>query len=150
VEVATKESWKIFPKPKKYVSLSFDIYFDESEVELISRGVIPYDMDDKWFIYTEDGWVYFHRSWTGILAYWIRLEEVSAGSYKVCEAYVNTDKKKYGADDHEYDLAMLDFVIKLFLLGEKPEIPSVVLRRLRKSRDTNVVDEVKNPWWKIW
>ena len=31
----------------------------------LKKGLIPQQMEDKWFIFYEDGWLHFHRSWTG-------------------------------------------------------------------------------------
>jgi hypothetical protein len=62
--IATRDTWKNFDivSPKK---IELKIQFSEEEFELIKKGLIPKEMEDKWFIFYEDGYLYFHRSWTG-------------------------------------------------------------------------------------
>ena len=49
--------------------------FSKDEFELIKKGIIPEEMEEKWFIYFNDGHLYMHRSWTGFLAYECLFEE---------------------------------------------------------------------------
>ena len=41
----------------------------EEEFEHIKRGIVPEEMEEKWFIYFEDDKLYFHRSWSGSLIF---------------------------------------------------------------------------------
>ncbi len=63
-EVATRSSWKNFPI-KNPVKVEMSWEFAEVHLDLIKRGYIPSEMEDKWFIFFEDDKIYFHRSWTG-------------------------------------------------------------------------------------
>ena len=63
-EIATRDSWKTVPiKDPKPISINLS--FNKDEFLLLKSGFIPEEMEDKWFIFYEDGWIYFHRSWTG-------------------------------------------------------------------------------------
>ena len=64
-ERATRESWKILPLPEKRVEIPFERTFTADEYQELARGVIPQEMEDKWFIFCENDVLYFHRSWTG-------------------------------------------------------------------------------------
>jgi hypothetical protein len=79
-------------------------------------------MEDKWFIYCEDGWLYLHRSWTGSLIYWIKLDGSSSG-VRVVDSWVNRDPEEYKETDIEYDRQMLNFLIRRILLGEEVDFP---------------------------
>lgn len=62
---ATRNSWKIGPLPNEREHIDLPLIFDDTEGEKLRLGHIPEDMDDKWFIFFEKGWLYFYRSWTG-------------------------------------------------------------------------------------
>jgi len=65
---ATSNDWKIkdalTPENSKYNVM--DIVLSQEEKELLSYGSIPLQMEDKWFIYWENTYLNFIRSWTGI------------------------------------------------------------------------------------
>jgi hypothetical protein len=54
-----KSDWKTEEKPKNMRQLPYERFFYDSEAKKILDGFKPRDMDDKWFIYAEEGWVYF-------------------------------------------------------------------------------------------
>jgi len=61
---ACRTSWKNFPitNPQK---IDIRMLFTEEDFLKISCGYIPMEMEEKWFIFFEDDWLYCHRSWTG-------------------------------------------------------------------------------------
>lgn len=154
---ATKDSWKTQPKPTQHERLNYEAQFSEAEVSQIAEGLVPQCMEDKWFIFLEGGWLHFHRSWTGSLIYWLRLEEVSAGCYQVAEAHVSRDADQYKELDLDYDLQLLDFLLRRFLLHQDAAFPI-------KNTDDNPPGvyqhhiagsgfperTVKKPWWRFW
>ena len=155
---ANPDSWKTLPKPEQATKLQYDVQFSDSELQDISKGVIPQQMEDKWFIYSESGWVHFHRSWSGALIYWIRIEEVSAGRNCVAEAWVSRNPDEYKENDDYYDLQLLDFLVRRFLLGLQVDFP---VRKDAGNYATGVVQHqiagtgcperlVKKPWWRFW
>src|SRR5436190_21727842 len=84
------------------------------------RGLVPKQMEDKWFIYFDGGWLLFHRSWTGALIYALRLDGSPAG-VRVVESWVNRNPQQYSGTDTEYDRKLVHFLIGAFLL-EKPDV----------------------------
>ncbi|WP_223257705.1 hypothetical protein [Pectobacterium peruviense] len=62
---AQAQDWKRVPAPQQTAPLNFQALFTDAEAEQMRQGIIPKQMEDKWFIYFEDGWLRFHRSWTG-------------------------------------------------------------------------------------
>jgi hypothetical protein len=79
-------------------------------------------MEDKWFIFLEEDWLYFHRSWTGLCIYQIRLERNENG-YIVAEALANREPGQNPQTDEKYDAALLNFLVDNFLLGERTPFP---------------------------
>ncbi len=65
------------------------------EFESIRYGFLPGQMEDKWFIFYEDSWLYLHRSWTGYCIFALKFEPLDDG-FAIIESWVNTDPRQYG------------------------------------------------------
>lgn len=120
---ATRQSWpnaQLLPQQRE--PLSLERKFTEQEYELISRGLIPEAMEDKWFIFLEGDGLYFHRSWTGFCIYQLTLKKQGA-LYQVVEALANRDSNQYSGTDNHYDVDLLNFLIDNFLLGSSSTFP---------------------------
>ncbi len=89
---------------------------------MIRRGVIPAQMEDKWFIYWDDGELFFHRSWTGCCVYVVKFQTDNDG-YKAVEARVNRDPLQYGETNDGKDKAMILFLIDVVLLHRAHDFP---------------------------
>lgn len=74
-QVATRDLWKTSPMSSMRAELPLDLRLTLDEFNRLKRSNIPHEMEDKWFIYQEDGWVLFHRSWTGSCIFQIRFEQ---------------------------------------------------------------------------
>ena len=66
-EVATAESWETEPMPKERLCVDVDFHMSAEQFALLRRGHIPHVMEDKWFIYFDEGEseIRLYRSWTG-------------------------------------------------------------------------------------
>ena len=121
--VASRKFMKeVLPMPASRGCRSVNLEFTQEEYDRLAIGLIPLDMEDKSFIFLEDGWLYFHRSWTGICIYQLRLEK-SGFNHQVAEAWVNRDLNQYKVSDDAYDVALLSFLIDNFLLGKETPFP---------------------------
>ena len=115
-EIAAREKRKIIPidKPKK---INTNLEFSEEQYMKIKKGIIPREMEDKWFIFFEDNWLYFHRSWTGHGIY--KSEIIKRDNkYFIKEFYVERNKEKYNCDDESRDIEIFTFLIFRKLLNE--------------------------------
>ncbi|MCL2013107.1 MAG: hypothetical protein FWG75_10025 [Cystobacterineae bacterium] len=112
---ATSTSWKHLPPPSTCEPLGFEAMFSDAEAEQLMLGLVPKQMEDKWFIYYEEGWLRFHRSWTGAFIYALRLDGSPAG-VRVVSSWVNGDPEQYKADDIAYERKLVCFLIDAFLL----------------------------------
>lgn len=119
---AKREDWKTLDAPTLCERLDYKTTIPCSAKDKLLQGLRPRVMEDKWFIYFEEGWLYFHRSWTGILIYWVRLLEDS-DYFRVSESWVNRDPTQYGETDKDYDQKMLDFLIHRLLLEQNAPFP---------------------------
>jgi hypothetical protein len=69
VKTAKPTDWKTEALPSLKSTIRLDRTFSPDEMNLIKRGLVPEEMEDKWFIYWKDGTLFFHRSWTGYCLY---------------------------------------------------------------------------------
>ena len=67
---------------------------------------MPKSMDDWWFIYYQDDWLYFHRSWTGFCIYEVKLKITEVGA-DIDEAWVSGDLKYYRSMGRDEDINIL-------------------------------------------
>ncbi len=112
---ATSRSWKTEPFPANRGRLKLDRSFDPAEWDALQEGVIPEEMEDKWFIYEEGGWLNFHRSWTGFCNYRVHLRKTQKGG-EIAEAWASRDKDQYSGVDDGYDARLLSWLIDVLLL----------------------------------
>lgn len=119
---ATRESWRIKPFPAQREALPLDGRFEGEEVRRLLHGLVPQDVEDKWFVFYEDGWLYLHRAITGSCIYALRLS-VEGEVASVAEAWVNTDPGEYTATDRAWDAALLGFLVHDLLAGRPQDFP---------------------------
>jgi len=131
---ATRNDWKAEPMPNMTSRLPYVRKYSREEYEKISFGLIPQEMEDKWFIILEDDSLYLHRSWTGFCVYKMQLE-LSEGEYIVVDVLANRDPEQHKGTDINYDTAMLNFLIENFLLKKQTPfpLPSNLLNDLPKG-----------------
>ncbi|MDF3070011.1 MAG: putative ADP-ribose binding module [Polyangiaceae bacterium] len=89
----------------------FDRTYTPVQWAWLKKGVVPREMEDKWFVFYEAPWLYLHRSWTSHAIFQARFEERATGAALV-EALVNRDPAQYSEPDlaaaGRYLLGLLD------------------------------------------
>ena len=125
---ADASSWKIQPFTEGVVvPCHFEVTKDQ--LESISEGLIPKDMDEKWFIYFESPYLYVHRSWTGQPVCRLQFNEQNS-EYYVSEMLVPANM----GENLEYWGEVAIYLVRRSLLGEDipfPEPPKGVLGKKR-------------------
>jgi hypothetical protein len=80
--------------------------FSAAEFAKLKDGLIPRVMEDKWFIYFDEPYLFLHRSWTGKPVYRVRLS-TECDAATVTEALcVPEGLESYEPD---YQANLLDF-----------------------------------------
>jgi len=120
---ARPTDWKIKPLPDERATIELNRDFSTDEFEQIRFGVVPEEMEDKWFIYWEDGALYFHRSWTGICLYVVRFSCNEDGATMI-SADINRDRGEYKNTDDSHDAKMITYLIDVLLLRKPAAFPS--------------------------
>ena len=120
--------------PAKKSVIVLDRAFSLQEMERICRGLIPQQMEDKWFIYYRDDVLYFHRSWTGFCIYVVRFE-VDDEQGRMVEAEVNRDAEQYSETSDAFEAKMISYLTDVLLLHQAAKFP----RDESTDEDTNII-----------
>ena len=114
--------WKIEAMPEKRATITLDRVYSEKEMELIRQGVVPEEMEDKWFIFWQDDALHFHRSWNGHCLFIVRFAKEDKG-WRMVEAEVNRDPEQYRETNDDNDAKLIPYLIDILLLGRPAEFP---------------------------
>ena len=120
---AKKSDWRTIELPRARVTVPLGRQFTPSEMRKIRRGLIPEQMEDKWFVYWHDNTLFFHRSWTGLCVYAVRFAKEGAG-WTMVEAEVNRDPEQCREASTRLDAGLVSWLIDVLLLGQEAEYPS--------------------------
>jgi hypothetical protein len=91
---ATRGMWKTTAMSRKRARVPLHQTFTKAEFAKIKNGFVPQSMDDRWFIFFENGWLYFHRSWTGYCIFQVRFRAHGPG-YQVAKSWINQNPRQY-------------------------------------------------------
>ena len=117
---ATRRDWNTLPMSHPARRLRMTASFTGTEMQSIRQGVIPRQMEDKWFIFFEDNVLHMHRSWTGNCIYRVRFER-GDGSWLATDAEVNDNPEQYSAEDDAHESESIRALISVLLLGREHE-----------------------------
>lgn len=120
--VATRSAWKNEPLPEPRAALPYERTFAAGEYERVKRGLVPEKVDDKWFVFFEAPWVFFHRRFTGFCIYAVELREEGEGAV-VASALANRAPEEYRETDPAHDARILAFLVDRLLLGLPATFP---------------------------
>ena len=118
---ATRDSWNSIPLGST-VPLTYSATFTADEADLLRRGLVPKEMEDKWFMFWESDSLFVHRSWTGQGVY--RVDFRQAGNQlEVTRALVTAGTLHYRRGTDQDEVALLDFLIRGLLLHQPVAFP---------------------------
>jgi hypothetical protein len=95
--------------PHVFYTLKANRKLSQAELEKIKVGSRPEHTDDKWFIYFEDPWLYFHRLLTGSCIWKIHVMQQSSNCL-IDQILVNGDTDQYNMDKQNE----LEFFLEIF------------------------------------
>lgn len=159
METAKLDSWMTKPMPDAIADLDYSAEFSPQEFERISHGLIPKEMEDKWFIVLDGHTLNLHRSWTGHCIYQVEFGR-DGEKYSVRRTTANRVPDQYRQTDDDYDVRMLNFLIRNLLLGDNGAfpMPSDLPRNTPKGVFQHHIAGTAyrekradgKPWWKFW
>lgn len=154
-EPVTRSDWKNLPFEGGEL-FAIDLAVTQEEFDRIKLGLLPFSMEDKWFILYEDPYLYLHRSWTGRLAYRLAFTKLEDGAY-VSEAILCMNDANWS---NRYHAAFVDFLINRLLLGKdklfpipetaKGEEPGLFQASMCGTGFPEVTIASPKPWWRFW
>ncbi|GAA2605339.1 ADP-ribosylglycohydrolase family protein [Actinomadura fulvescens] len=113
---ATGRDWKTEPMRRPAPLPPPDRIWAPYEWETIRRGLVPAEMEEKWFAYVEADRLHLHRSWTGYKIYEAFFQPVDGG-LQITEAWIERDRGIYKGGDDEHETGVLHGMIERLLLG---------------------------------
>jgi hypothetical protein len=122
MQTAKPDSWKTKPMGERVAVLDYSAEFTSTEFEAIARGLIPLEMEDKWFIFLDSDTLSFHRSWTGCCIYQVQFDH-DGEKYSVRRATANREPDEYRETNDAYDCQLLNFLISNLLLRREVPFP---------------------------
>lgn len=122
-QAAKPTDWKIEGLAPDHATFALDRRFSALDMAQMRLGLIPEQMEDKWFIYWLDNALYFHRSWTGLCMYVVHFAAEGDGSRMIrAEAYREPGQDRDSCDAR--DAARISYFIDALLLNLPTPFPS--------------------------
>lgn len=119
LERAGRGDWEISPMPAGCLRLEYERVLTPAEYQKLSYGLLPADLDEKWFIFLEGDLLYLHRSWTGECSFRLCLQ-AEGGNFRVTEAWMNP---AVNFQEEGYAQKFLDYLIDRLLLSKAVPFP---------------------------
>jgi hypothetical protein len=111
----TRDDWKRKPMPGKRRTIPLGRAFPAEELAVMRCGLVPQQMEDKWFIFYEDDALFFHRSWTGNCIYVVHFHD-TGDEIRATYVDANRDPEQYGETDDQRDRELVLELINILLL----------------------------------
>ena len=117
-KIASRRDMDLKELPELRETISYQQKFSLSEYQKILRGFLPESSEDRWFIFAENDWVFFHRSWTGEAIFWFSLARLE-DRYQVAEAWACRDRNTYDPGEYNQgkDADMIRDLVREYLLA---------------------------------
>lgn len=113
VKVASSDDWKTEPMPNDIKDMSeipFDFKISSKTMDIIRKGHIPESMEDHWFMYCDNEYIRYYRSWTGMCAFEAHYKEFDTG-YLVDNLKMNHGLAEFGVNGDEAGAALFMYLI---------------------------------------
>lgn len=102
-ERATSDSWDILAPKGNRVTGEMEFFLTEEQMKRVELGHIPKSMEDHWFMYCDDEYIRYYRSWTGLPVFFAKYKKIDTG-YKIYELTVTDDCFEAGKINFEADV----------------------------------------------
>lgn len=120
---ALKSDWdRCEPLPKQHKEIPCSYKFTAEEHEKLKLGLVPEQMEDKWFIYFENDKLYLHRSWTGFCVYIVEFG-TNEKCHQINKITVNRYKEQYSETNDIWDCKLVIYLINVLLLKKPVPFP---------------------------
>lgn len=121
---ATRASFKTASPPKLRECLQLFELYSADDMAIIRQGLVPRDMDDRWFMFFENDSLHIFRSWTGYQIFALHFAEAPDGGATLSGGWVNRDAAQFSGDCLSSDAALALDLISSHLLTPQRHIRS--------------------------
>jgi len=105
-KVAKSTSWKTEPMPPTDISrIEVNISVTDEDMLIIRKGHIPEAMEDHWFMYCDDEYIRYFRSWSGMCAFEAHFHKVE-DHYVIDEICINQALVEFGVNGDKSGVAL--------------------------------------------
>ena len=110
-KAAKETSWKIEPMPRTEISkIEAGIIVTEEDMAIIRKGHIPEVQEDHWFMYCDDEYIRYYRSWTGTCAFEAHFHK-KENLYVIDEIIINHALVEFGVNGDEAGVALFLYLL---------------------------------------
>ena len=113
--IADRQSWENLPAPSEREEFKVTWTFPAAVADRMLAGHIPEGMDDRWFIFMEDGWLLFHRSWTGSCIFGLKVD-LRPDSVGISDGWVSRKADEYSSTDIVQDVELVQILVREYFL----------------------------------
>ena len=112
-KIATAKDWQTEPMPddpQEVTNMPFDFKITNNAMSIIRKGHIPEVQEDHWFMYCDDEYIRYYRSWTGMCgfeAHYMKTE----GGYVVDNLKMNHALAEFGVNGDEAGAALFCYLV---------------------------------------
>lgn len=93
---AEKTDW-LKPMPDKDVStMTIALQVEEADMKRLMQGHIPEVQEDHWFMYCDEEYIRYYRSWTGMCAFEGHFHKNDVGMYIIDKVTINHALTEFG------------------------------------------------------
>ncbi len=112
-KTATSSDWntEAMPSsPDEMSEMAFDFIIPPDAMKIIRKGHIPEAQEDHWFMYCDDEYIRYFRSWTGMCAFEAHYKKVDTG-YLVDYLKMNHALAEFGVNGDEAGAALFCYLL---------------------------------------
>lgn len=122
-QIANRETWNVMPWPEDkddYSVCAVDIRIPRDAMDILRRGHIPDAQEDHWFMYCDDEYIRYFRSWTGMPAFEAHYKECQDGCV-IDSVKMNKGLCEFGVNGDEAGVALFRYLITTETGGDSDE-----------------------------
>lgn len=118
--MANKESWKVEPWPEDSDDWSIcevNVRIPSEAMEILRRGHILDAQEDDCFMYADDEYIRYYRSWTGMPTFEAHNKECSRG-YIIDTVKMNKGLCEFGVNGGTAGVVLFNYLIVAEVVGD--------------------------------
>lgn len=122
-KIASSHDWKTEPMPNDTENMSeipFSFIISSEAMDIIRKGHIPESMEDHWFMYCDEEYIRYYRSWTGMCAFEAHYKKVMS-NYVVDSIKMNHGLVEFGVNGDEAGATLFVYLIVAESGGDSSE-----------------------------